>query len=108
MKVTNLLENLKFGDKDPHAEPIHADREGRAILFTLRPGQSIREHNAPSTPFFVVVLRGQGAFAGGDGSEHICGPNTLLVFDSGENHSIRAIEELVFIGILHGSPIAQK
>lgn len=108
MKATNLLDNLKYGDKGPHAEPIHADREGRVILFTLKPGQSIREHNAPSTPFFVVVLRGLGAFTGGDGVEHIFGQNTLLVFDAGENHSIRAVETLVFVGILHGSPIAQK
>ncbi len=108
MKVTNLLENLQYGSKDAHAEPIHADRAGRAILFTLKPGQSIREHNAPSTPFFVVVLKGRGAFAGGDGVERTCGPDTLLVFDPGENHAIRAFEELVFVGILHGAPGAQK
>ena len=108
MKIANLLENLKFGNPDPRAEPIHSDREGRAILFTLKPGQSIREHNAPSSPFFAIVLKGKGIFAGGDGVEHTCGPNTLLVFDPGENHAIHATEELVFIGILHGSPLAQK
>jgi len=109
MKVTSLLENLKFGEKDPHAEPIYSARDGRAILFTLKPGQSIREHNAPSTPFFVVVLKGKGVFAGSDGDAHPYGPNTLLVFDAGENHLIRAInEELVFVGFLHGSPLGQK
>ncbi len=109
MKATNLLDNLKFGDKDPHAEPIYSARDGRVILFTLKPGQSIREHNAPNSPFFVVVLKGEGVFAGGDGDTHAYGPNTLLVFDSGENHLIRAInEEVVFIGVLHGSPLAQK
>jgi len=108
MKATNLLDNLKFGDKGPRAEPLHADRQGRAILFTLKPDQSIREHNAPSTPFFVVILKGKGVFAGGDGVEHAYGPNTLLMFDAGEKHSIRAVDELVFVGILHGSPIAQK
>ncbi len=108
MKATNLMEDLKFGDKDAHAEPIHSARNGRAILFTLKPGQSIREHNAPSSPFFVVVLKGRGVFAGGDGAEKTCGPDTLLVFDPGENHAIRAVDELVFIGILHGSPLAQK
>jgi quercetin dioxygenase-like cupin family protein len=108
VKVTRLLEDLRFGDKDAHAEPVHSDRKGRAILFTLKPGQSIREHNAPSSPFFVVVLKGRGAFAGGDGVEHTCGPNSLLVFDAGENHTIRALEELVFVGILHGAPGAQK
>ncbi len=108
MKVTDLLENLKFGDKDPHAEPLHVDTKGRAILFTLKPGQSIREHNVPSSPFFVVVLKGKGVFTGGDGVERTCGPDTLLVFDAAEQHAIRAIEELVFVGFLHGAPLAQK
>ena len=104
MKSVNLLENLTFGDKDAHANPLHVDQQGRAILFTLKAGQSIREHNAPSSPFFVVVLKGQGIFTGDDGSEHACGPNTLLVFDAGENHAIRAVDELVFVGFLHGVP----
>ncbi len=108
MKTTQLLENLKFGTKDPHAEVVHSDAKGRAIRFMMKPGQSIREHNAPSSPFFVVVLKGKGTFAGGDGVEHTCGPNTLLVFDPGENHAINALEELVFVGILHGAPLAQK
>lgn len=108
MKTINLLDNLQFGDTDPRAEPLHVDREGRAILFTFKPNQSIREHNAPSSPFFAVVLKGHGIFTSGDGVEHTCGPNTLLVFDAGENHSIRAIDELIFLGILHGSPLAQK
>ena len=108
MKTINLLDNLQFGDTDPRAEPLHVDREGRAILFTLKPNQSIREHNAPSSPFFAIILQGQGVFTGGDGAEQTCGPNTLLIFDAGENHSIRAIDELIFLGILHGSPLAQK
>lgn len=104
MKAINLLGNLTFGDKDPHAEPLHVDRQGRAILFTLKPQQSIREHNAPSSPFFAVVLKGTGVFTGGDGVEHTCGPNTLIICDAGEQHSIRAVEELIFAGFLHGVP----
>jgi hypothetical protein len=43
-------------------------------------------------------------FAGGDGKGQQCGPNSLLVFDPGENHVIRALaEELVFVGFLHGA-----
>ena len=102
MKSINLLDNLKFGNKDPHAEPLHVDQHGRVILFSLKPDQLIREHHAPSSPFFVVVLKGHGIFSGGDGVERIAGPNILLAFDPGENHSIRAVEELVFVGILHG------
>ena len=104
MKTTYLLANLVFNETDAHAEPLHVDGDGRVILFTLAKGQSIPEHNAPSSPFVVVVLKGQGAFAGRDGIERICGPNTLLVFDVGENHSIRALEELIFVGVLHGAP----
>jgi quercetin dioxygenase-like cupin family protein len=108
MKSVNLLENLEFSDKGSHAQPLHVDRNGRAILFTLKPGQSIREHNAPSTPFYVVVLSGRGTFAGGDNVEQTIASNTLLVFDAGENHFIRALDELVFVGFLHGAPGAQK
>jgi quercetin dioxygenase-like cupin family protein len=109
MKVVKLLENLQFGSKDAHAEPLHVDKEGRAILFTLKPAQSIREHNAPSSPFFVVILKGEGIFTGGDGTEYICGPNTLLIFDAAEQHTIRAAaNELIFVGFLHGAPLAQN
>ena len=83
MKSINLMENWKFSDKDPHAEPLFADKNGRVILFTLKPGQSIREHHAPSSPFYVVVLSGKGVFAGGDGKELTVGPNNLLLFDFG-------------------------
>lgn len=107
MKSINLLENWQFNPKGPHAEPVHVDRNGRAILFTLKPGQSIREHNAPSSPFFVVILSGEGVFSGGDGVEQTVGPNTLLVFDPAEQHVIRALDELVFVGFLHGAPGAQ-
>lgn len=104
MKSTNLLENWKFSDKGPHAEPLYADKNGRAILFMLKPDQTIREHNAPSTPFYVVVLSGRGVFVGGNGKEQTVGPDTLLVFEPGETHSIRALEDLVFVGFLHGAP----
>jgi quercetin dioxygenase-like cupin family protein len=107
MKTTNLQENWKFSDKGPHAEPLYADQNGRVILFTLKPDQFIREHNAPSSPFYVVILSGRGVFAGREGKEQTVGPNTLLTFDPGENHSIRALEELVFIGFLQGAPGAQ-
>jgi len=70
----------------------------------VRPIPPPQKHNAPSSPFFVVVLKGQGVFSGGDGVEHTCGPNTLLVFDAGEQHAVRAVDELVFVGFLHGAP----
>ena len=107
MKSINLVEDWEFDAKGPHADPLHVDRNGRAILFTLEPEQTIREHNVPSSPFYVVVLAGRGLFAGGNGVEREIGANTLLVFEPGEQHTVRALENLVFIGFLQGAPGAQ-
>jgi quercetin dioxygenase-like cupin family protein len=104
MESMNLLDLTEFHPNNPYAKPLHVDKNGRALLFALHPDQSIREHNAPSSPFYIVILKGQGVFTGGDGNEQAFGPGTLLIFGPGENHSIRALEELVFVGFLHGAP----
>jgi quercetin dioxygenase-like cupin family protein len=105
MKSMQLLEGVEFGDRSAHAEPLYVDRHGRAIRFSLKPGQSIKEHNAPDSPFYAIVLKGKGMFAGGDGKEQLFGPGALLIFDPKENHVIRALdEELVFVGFLGGAP----
>lgn len=105
MKTIQLLENLEYAERDAHAEPLYVDKAGRLLRFTLKPGQSIKEHNTPDSPFYVVVLKGEGMFAGADGKEERFGPNSMLIFDAGENHIIRAVDgELVFIGFLHGAP----
>lgn len=105
MKSMHLLEELEFDEKDAHAQPLYVDKFGRAIRFMLKPGQTIRQHRAPHSPFYVVVVKGEGMFAGADGKEQRFGPNALLVFDPAENHMIRALdEELVFVGFLHGAP----
>ncbi len=107
MEATNLLEEAKFSDKGPQAIPLHVDPHNRVLLFNLESGQSIKEHNAPSSPFNMVILSGKGVFSGGDGVERTYGPNTLLTFAAGENHSIHALEDLIFVGFLHGAPGAQ-
>jgi len=43
-----------------------------------------------------------------DGFEQVVSPNTLLVFEPGEQHAVRALDNLVFVGFLHGAPGAQK
>lgn len=103
MRTTQLLENLEFHERTAYAQPLYVDEDGRVIRFMLQPGQSIIEHNAPSSPFYVVVLQGRGMFAGADGVEQSFGPNDLLVFDKGEPHAVRALDEpLIFVGFLHG------
>ncbi len=108
MLSISLHENAVFHDKDPYAEPLFVDKDGRILRFALNPGQSVREHMAPHSPVYIVVLKGIGLFSGGDNREQRFGPGTLLVLSAGETHSIRAEgEELVFLAFLHGAPGAQ-
>jgi quercetin dioxygenase-like cupin family protein len=105
MRTMHLLEDLEFHEEHPYAQPLLVDRNGRVLRFTLKPGQSLKEHKAPTSPFYVVVLQGRGMFAGQDGQEHDFGPNSLLIFEEGENHTVRALDEhVVFVGFLHGAP----
>jgi quercetin dioxygenase-like cupin family protein len=105
MKTIQLLEELEFGEERPIAKPIHVDENGRLLRFTLRPGQSVKEHSAPSSPVYIVVLKGNGLFSGEDEKEYLFGANSLLIFKPQEKHTIRALDdELVFIALLHGAP----
>lgn len=105
MKTTRLLEGLVFDDKNPHAAALYVTKYGRAIRWTLEPQQSIKTHEVPQSPFFVVILQGQGWFSGAEVKEERVGPNTLLVFEPGEAHNLRAEgERLVFVGFLQGAP----
>ena len=107
MRTMNLFDNLEFHDKDPYAQPLFVDDAGRVLRFTLRPGQTIMQHNAPDSPLYIVVLQGHGMFTGADIKADRFGPNALLVFDRGENHTVQALDEdLVFVGFLHGAPDA--
>ena len=105
MKTADLMAGVTFRDTRPNSEPLYFDVHGRILRFSLKPGQKIEEHSAPDSPFYAIVLSGEGYFSGGDGVEQLVRPNSLLVFAPGEDHTVRAEdEELVFIGILHGVP----
>jgi quercetin dioxygenase-like cupin family protein len=105
MQTIQLMEQLEFHESNPYAQPLHVTDTGRILRFMLKPGQSIREHNAPHSPFYAVILSGEGLFAGGDGQEKRVGPGALVVFTPGESHQVRALDsELVFVGFLHGIP----
>jgi len=105
MKTDLLMEGWEFHDKNPYAQPLFVSHDGRILRYALRPGQSVREHQAPHSPVYIVVLKGQGMFAGADGKEQLLGPDTLIILEAGEKHSIRAQEEdLVFVTFMHGAP----
>lgn len=97
MKSIALLDNLVFED-NPNAQPLLVNADSRIIRFSLKPGQVVKEHTAPSSPLYIVVLKGRGLFSGGDGKKMEFGPNSLLVFEKAEPHSIEALQdELVFL-----------
>ncbi len=100
-----LSENLEFRSERPNSQPLLVTDWGRVLRFSLNPGQSIREHEAPHSPFFAVVLEGEGMFAGEDGQEQRFGPHELVVFAPGERHTVRALDsKLVFVGFLQAAP----
>jgi quercetin dioxygenase-like cupin family protein len=108
MRTMQLLEDIEFDEKRAHASPLFVDKAGRVLCFALRPGQSLKEHAAPNSPLYLVVIKGEGMFAGGDGKERRLGPSSLAILDRGEAHSIRTLDEdLVFLGFLHGEPTAR-
>ena len=102
MKTLPLLEALEFHDARPLAKPLHVGESGRVLRFTLEPNQRVAKHCAPHSPVHIVVLRGKGMFAGADGNEVLLESNDLVVFDAGEIHAVRALDEkLVFVALLH-------
>jgi quercetin dioxygenase-like cupin family protein len=104
MKSKQLLDDLEFHDPMPFAQPLLVDQTSRILRWMLKPGQQIAEHKVPDSPFYVVVLKGRGIFAGQDGQEQEYGPYSLLIFEQGEVHSVRALdEELVFVSFLKGA-----
>lgn len=101
MRTLKLLHKLDFDDARPRAEPLLVHAGGRVLRFCLKPGQRIREHCAPHSSVHMVVLRGQGLFAGEDGAERLVAAGGLVVFAAGELHRVRALDEdLVFIALL--------
>lgn len=104
MKTKQLLDDLEFHDPVPFAQPLLVDQDSRILRWMLKPGQQIEAHKVPDSPFYVIVLQGHGMFAGQDGQEQEYGPDSLLIFEQGEVHSVRALdEELVFVSFLKGA-----
>jgi quercetin dioxygenase-like cupin family protein len=106
MESRSLLSHLEFHDTDPYAKPVLVNKDIRILRWMLKPGQSIGEHAVPDSPFYIVVIQGRGMFSGGDGHEEEHGPASLLLFERGETHAIRALdEELIFVSFMHGAEI---
>jgi quercetin dioxygenase-like cupin family protein len=104
MKSEQLLAHLEFHQSIPFAQPLFVHKDGRVLRWILKPGQQITEYIVPSTPFYVVILKGHGMFAANSEQEQKFGPCSLIIFQPGETHSVRALEDgLIFVGFLQGA-----
>ena len=109
MKTIELLTGVTFNEKRPHTQSLHSNKEARALRFAFLPGQSIKAHDAPSSPIHLIVLQGKGVFIAENGVERECGPGMMVVFDAGETHSVRALDEdLVYVSIYNGVPTSYE
>jgi len=105
MHSFDIMKDVEFKTEHPVAETILADKDTRLIRFSMLPGQVIKEHSAPSSPVYIVVLEGRGEFSDGEGGSKELGPNSCIKYELGEKHSVKATDEkLVFIALLRGSP----
>ena len=106
MESRSLLDNIEYHDTDPYAKPLLVNQDVRILRWMLKPGQSIEQHAVPDSPFYIVVIHGRGMFSGGDAHEVEHGPASLILFEAGESHSVRALdEELIFVSFMHGAKV---
>jgi quercetin dioxygenase-like cupin family protein len=67
---------------------LHSDDEARAVLIGMEPGQELGDHQVREHAFVLVVSGSVDIAAGGDSLEAEQG--TLLQFEPGEEHAVRA------------------
>jgi quercetin dioxygenase-like cupin family protein len=69
---------------------LFSDREARAVLIGLEPGQELGEHQVKENAFVLVVDGHAQVEAGGETVEAAAG--TLVRFDPGERHAVSSRE----------------
>ena len=108
MKSLSLLENVEFHAQSPYAEPLFVSDE--PVSYASRCGQA-RSCRSTMRRIHPCLLR---CCKAGDCSRApmvsaAFGPNSLVIFDAGENHSIRALnEDLVVLVFLREAPDAKS
>jgi quercetin dioxygenase-like cupin family protein len=109
MRTFELLKDISYSEKNPHAESLHSNEEGRALRFAFLPGQILHAHDAPNSPVHIIILQGRGMFTDEDGIERECSDGMMVAFDAGESHSVRALDEkLVYMAIYKENPATHQ
>ena len=88
--------DLRTLDVEPHRPRIlHSARgEARSIVLALPAGEELQDHQVHERAY-VVVIDGEVDLAGKTG-----GPGLAAVFEPGERHAVRAIEDARLLLVL--------
>jgi quercetin dioxygenase-like cupin family protein len=77
------------GVEPQHPQILHSTRgESRSVLLALRAGEGLPDHQVHERAHVVVIEGDVDVVCGA--SEVSGGPGTLVVFDPGERHEVRA------------------
>jgi quercetin dioxygenase-like cupin family protein len=79
--------------------------ECRAVVVELESGEEMGDHHVRERAV-VSVVAGRVVIDVGDETSQ-CGPGTMLTFDPGERHGVRAIEHSLLLLILAPWPAAE-
>jgi len=79
--------------------------ECRAVALELADGEELGDHHVRERAVVSVVAGRVVIDASGEAVE--CGPGTVLTFDPGERHAVRAIEHSLLLLILAPWPAAE-
>lgn len=95
--------DLQRTDIRPHQPVVVASRpEGRAVALELPAGESLSDHEVHERAW-VVVVDGLVEFDAAGGPVE-AGRGTLAVFDPGERHAVRAIQDTRLLMLLSPWP----
>jgi quercetin dioxygenase-like cupin family protein len=82
---------------------IHDAADVRLIVFRIAPGQAVPVHTSGST-VVLHVLSGSGTVSGADGERSVA-PGTVVAYEPGEPHGMRATtEELTLLATITPRP----
>src|SRR3954465_7336391 len=96
---------------DMRAEPsspavLASHPEGRAVALELPAGDELGDHEVHERAW-LVVARGRGEPGAGDGRRPV-GAGSIAVFDPGERHAVRAVEDSRLLLLLTPWPAEER
>lgn len=76
----------------PATAALHDTPAVRLVVFRIEPGQEIAMHTNPGT-VLLSVISGHGTIFGGEDESHQVGPGSMVAYEPGEPHGMRASGE---------------